>query len=114
MPWGQRVTAKRQACRDAIPPSWVLDQKVLDTLEKPWEKSRNNMMELNAFQKSGILSQRELEITEQYSVAELLTALSSGQITAVEATLAFSKRAAIAQQLVRLSEMLVGRRMLIV
>lgn len=72
------------------------------------------MMELNAFQKSGILSQRELEITEQYSVAELLTALSSGQITAVEATLAFSKRAAIAQQLVRLSEMLVGRRMLIV
>lgn len=70
-------------------------------------------MELNAFEKSGILSQQELQITEQYSTAALIKALSTGQITAMQATLAFSKRAAIAQQLVRHSEMDLGHCILI-
>ncbi|EFY95827.2 amidase domain protein [Metarhizium robertsii] len=99
LPWGQRVSAKRQACYYALPASWLLDQKLLESLETPWERCRNNMVELNAFRESGILSERELRITEQYNVAELLGLISSGEITALEATLAFSKRAAIAQQL---------------
>lgn len=100
VPWGRRVAAKQQACREAIPNAWRLDQSLLDTLRKPLDKSKNNMIQLNIIERSGILSERDLEITERYNVAELLQCLSSGQITALEATVAFSKRAALAQQLV--------------
>lgn len=50
--------------------------------------------------KLGILTAKELQITEQYTVSQLLEALKSGQLTALEVTVAYCKRAAIAQQLV--------------
>jgi amidase len=48
---------------------------------------------------AGILSNRELEITE-LSATQLASNLASNMLSAVEVTLAFCKRAAIAQQLV--------------
>lgn len=47
----------------------------------------------------GILNKQELNITENCDATALLENLASGQFTAVEVTTAFSKRAAIAQQL---------------
>lgn len=44
-----------------------------------------------------VLSDREIEITENYSVAELLVKLRSREILAEEVTKAFLRRAAVAQ-----------------
>jgi amidase len=46
------------------------------------------------------LTEQELRITEHYTIAELLSALADGTLTSAEVTLAYSKRAAVAQQLV--------------
>ena len=46
------------------------------------------------------MSEREVSITEDYKVASLLGAMNSSELTALEVTVAFSKRAAIAGQLV--------------
>lgn len=48
-----------------------------------------------------VLSEREIEITERYSVAELITKLQSRQVSAEEVTRAFLRRAAVAQFAVR-------------
>lgn len=48
-----------------------------------------------------VLSEREIEITEKYSVAELITKLQSRQVSAEEVTRAFLRRAAVAQFAVR-------------
>lgn len=57
-------------------------------------------MEQDLVRRSGILSSHEIQITEAYDVAGLLKGLASGTLTAVDVTAAFSKRAAIAHQLV--------------
>lgn len=48
---------------------------------------------------SGILSEQELKITES-TASELVPRLAKGQLKAVDVTLAFCKRAALAHQLV--------------
>jgi amidase len=47
---------------------------------------------------SGILSSKELEITETYDATSLAQAIRSGNLTAEQVAIAFCKRAAIAQQ----------------
>jgi hypothetical protein len=49
---------------------------------------------------SGILSEEEVKITEAYDAVALAEELRTGRLSAVDATRAFSKRAAVAQQLV--------------
>jgi len=49
---------------------------------------------------SGILSPRELEITNS-SAVDLASELACGRLKSVDVTLAFCKRAALAHQLVR-------------
>lgn len=65
----------------------------------PLESNANNVLDVP--RRSGILSERELHITEGYDVRGLLAGLAGGEMTAVEVTAAFSKRAAVAQQVVR-------------
>lgn len=47
----------------------------------------------------GLLTEKELQITEQYDAPALVKELASGSLTSVEVTTAFCKRAAIAHQL---------------
>ena len=98
--WEETARSKRQACLEKIPTDWKIPDHVLDGLKLPGESNRNNIFELGLVRKSGILTERELHITEDCDVSQLLKALSKGDFTAVEVTRAFSKRAAIAQQLV--------------
>ena len=49
--------------------------------------------------KSGVLSPQELQITES-TATDLLARLGKGELKAVDVTLAFCKRAALAHQLV--------------
>lgn len=99
-PWEARAIKKRQQRNEAIPEAWRLRQTLLGSLKTPLERSKNNLMELNLVCKSGILTDKELQITESSDVTSLLEALASGQLTAEEVTVSFCKQAAVAHQLV--------------
>lgn len=100
LPWEQRVAKKRLQRADKIPTAWRLPENFLHNFQTPLSEKKNNLIEAQAIRKSGILTEKELRITEDYNVSELLSALADGTLTSFEVTLAYSKRAAIAQQLV--------------
>ncbi|KAH7268609.1 amidase signature domain-containing protein [Fusarium solani] len=98
-PWEARAAEKRARCADAIPKPWRLPSSVLDTLKTPLETSKNDLISLDIPRRSGILTDLELDITEHNDVSGLLAKLADGSFTATQVVTAFSKRAAIAQQL---------------
>lgn len=98
--WQIKVAEKQKQSLAAIPEAWRLPESITKTLSYPLEEKPNRLIELDIPRKSGILSDKELEITEQNTVAQLLSKLASGELTSLEVTTAFCKRAAIAQQLV--------------
>jgi amidase len=102
--WQSKVAEKRASCQKAIPEAWTLPHSLLESLPLPsyLSKTKVNLVSLDIPRRSGILTERELEITGSYNVPCLLEDIASGKLTAYEVTLAFSKRAAIAQQLVSL------------
>lgn len=99
--WEARVAEKRARCAEAIPNPWRVPPFILDTIQTPLETCKNNIISLEIARRSGIFNEIELDITESYTVSELLEKLASGVFTAVQVVTAFSKRAALAQQLVR-------------
>lgn len=85
--WQERAADKQKRINDSIPKEWRIqnlpqDDSVLDFPEK-----------------SSLLSSQELAIT-QSSAAELVIKLAVGDLKAVDVTIAFCKRAALAHQLV--------------
>lgn len=93
--WQSIVAKKRAAAWEKIPKDWRLPAAKLEGLD---ESSNANV--LNLPRESGILSARELEITENYDAVGSLEQLASGRFSSTEVTFAFSKRAAIAQKVV--------------
>ena len=85
--WEERAADKRNRINDSIPQEWKIQTLPMDdsVLEFP--------------KKSGILSDQELAIT-QSSASDLVKKLAQGELTAVDVTVAFCKRAALAHQLV--------------
>lgn len=100
--WDSLAAQKRRECAAKIPEHWKVPVSVLQNLDKPLEENLNNLLELDIVRQCGIMTERELRITESFPVKDLLEALASGQLTSLEVTIAYSKRAAIAQQLVSL------------
>lgn len=98
--WQEKAAIKQRSCLEKIPKEWILSSAVTSTLHTPLAEHANHVIEMNIPQKSGILSKKELDITENYTVERLLQALKDRTLSALEVTIAFSKRAAIAQQLV--------------
>jgi amidase len=98
--WQERVAEKREACANRIPQAWRVPANFLNSFQAPLSEHKTNLVTEQAVRKSGILTDRELEITENYDVAGLLSAMASGKLTSTEVTLAYCKRAAVAQQLV--------------
>ncbi|KXJ86556.1 amidase signature domain-containing protein [Microdochium bolleyi] len=88
--WKLRAAAKRAEIHAGIPPEWLLPSSVLSS------PPSNTLTYLRT---SGILTPLELEITETVSAPVLLARIAQGTYTAAAVTRAFSKRAAIAQQL---------------
>ncbi|EUC29879.1 hypothetical protein COCCADRAFT_39810 [Bipolaris zeicola 26-R-13] len=97
--WESTVAAKQQSCRDKLPKEWLLPSAILQMLQTPFEEHPHRINDMDIPRKSGILTEKELDITEKYTVTQLLSKLKSGELSALDVTLAFSKRAAIAQQL---------------
>lgn len=98
--WQERAANKRRDCANKIPEEWKISAQLLAELEAPVLDKKNDLIRGQTIRKSGILTDRELSITEDYQVVDLISALADGSLTATEVTLAYSKRAALAQQLV--------------
>lgn len=98
--WEAFVATHREKQEQAIPESWKLSQKKLDQISGAGTPQEGHLIELKAAQASGLLSQREMEITESFTARELLTKMRSQSLRAQDVVVAFCKRAAIAQQLV--------------
>ncbi|KAF2713647.1 amidase signature enzyme [Pleomassaria siparia CBS 279.74] len=97
--WQTKASAKQKSCLDKLPKEWLLPTSITDTLQTPLSNHAIPLIKLDIPRKSGLMSERELDITEKYDVAALLQTLRDGKFTALEVTVAFSKRAVIAQQL---------------
>ncbi|KAK5165894.1 uncharacterized protein LTR77_008818 [Saxophila tyrrhenica] len=91
--WQTKTANKRAAEYEKIPKEWRIDQKYLGD-----ETSDRNV--LSVPKECGILSQPELDITENYTATSLAKAVQSGSLKSVDVARAFCKRAAVAQQLV--------------
>lgn len=99
MAWQDKVAEKRKAAAKLVPSTWKLPESTWASLSMPLEANPNRLNKNKIARQSGILSSKELEITEGYDTAGLLAVLARGQLSAVEVTTAFCKRAALAQQL---------------
>lgn len=87
--WKELVLDKRTRQAQSIPRDWLITpppETVLDVTHVPDE--------------CGLLTTKEIEITNTTDVAVLLSKLASSEWSSVEVTTAFYKRAIVAQQVV--------------
>jgi amidase len=98
--WESKVAAKHEFAQNKILKEWLLPTSVSDALQIPVAEHPNHVLQMELPRNSGLFSDRELAITENYTVEELLKRLRDDGLSSLEVTVAFSKRAAIAQQLV--------------
>jgi amidase len=94
--WQDLVAQKKRECEQKIPREWVLRGDIL--AGRP-----PRLLEYDLPRRSGLLSESELDITENYTATQLLVKLASGRVSSLKVTTAFCKRAAIAQQVVSIS-----------
>ncbi|OCH96192.1 general amidase [Obba rivulosa] len=87
--WQEQVADKRRRLQEAIPKEWLITPPPDDKLYR-----------MDIPETCGILTSRELEITNTADVAVLLQKLATSEWSSVEVTTAFCKRAIIAHQLV--------------
>ncbi|KAJ5211857.1 acetamidase [Penicillium cinerascens] len=85
--WEERAADKRNRIDDSIPSEWKIQNLPTD----------DSVFDFP--QRSGLLSGQELTIT-QSSATDLVKKLAQGELKAVDVTIAFCKRAALAHQLV--------------
>lgn len=91
--WQELVARKRRECLEKIPREWILSGDLLLKLHP-------RLLEYDLPRRCGLLSESELDVTENYTATKLLAELASGHLSSLEVTTAFCKRAAIAQQVV--------------
>lgn len=93
--WQDLVAAKRHECEQKIPRDWLLSAEQL-----AFAQETPRVLDIDLPRRSGLLSEVELDLTENYTASQLLNKLASGQVNSLAVTTAFCKRAAIAQQVV--------------
>ena len=96
--WEEVARKHREEVDARIPRDWLLPASIRESISMD---SDQNVLDIP--RTCGILTEKELEITEKYDAVTLLEKLAKAEISAYDVTLAFSKRAAIAQQLVNFS-----------
>ncbi|KAF4449511.1 hypothetical protein F53441_7247 [Fusarium austroafricanum] len=97
--WKTIAALHREKQREAVPADWLLSEKQLQGLRNTVDVDGSRLIETKAAQRSGLLSEKEVAITERFTAAELLGKLHRQEITSEEVTVAFCKRASLAQQL---------------
>lgn len=94
---------KKAANAAKIPKDWRLPAKCLENVN-----AESNLNVLDVPRTCGVLTEKEVEITEKYDATALLEKMANGELKSYDVVLAFCKRAAIAHQLVhRLSGRLI-------
>jgi amidase len=90
--WQAIAEAKRASVAASLPTEWQIPTAHLPS---------NDITNVTSIPTTcGILTPREIEITDSLTAEGLVEKLSRGEYTAVEVTRAFCKRAVIAHQLV--------------
>jgi amidase len=79
-----------------IPKEWLLSSKHVENFN-----ANSSLNVLDIPRTCGILTAKEIDITENYDATALLEKMASKQFSSYDVVLAFCKRAAIAHQLVR-------------
>jgi amidase len=92
--WQELAAVKRKEQRESIPREWLLDHA---NLPRP-----DQVNVIHVARTCGLLTERDLEITENIDVHILLEKIKRGEWSAVEVTRAYYKRAIVAHQVVRL------------
>ncbi|CEF85401.1 hypothetical protein FGSG_07612 [Fusarium graminearum PH-1] len=92
--WKALAALHREKQVEAVPKEWLIPEEQLETL-----KEGDRLIESKAVQRSGLLSTKEIDITERFTASELLGKIHSQELTSEEVVVAFSKRASLAQQL---------------
>ncbi|KAJ5128804.1 hypothetical protein N7448_002517 [Penicillium atrosanguineum] len=90
VPWQDIVAEKRRECAQKIPREWTLSAEQLSVPP--------HLLEFDLPRQCGLLSELELDLTENFTAEQLLVKLASGNVRSLDVTTAFCKRAAIAQQ----------------
>ena len=93
-PWRVLVHQKQLEYAAKITTEWRIPEQLAQISET------SGMNVLDVPHQSGILSARQLEITEKYDATDLLAKIHCQELSAYEVTEAFCIRAAIAQQVV--------------
>ncbi|KAI9375928.1 amidase signature domain-containing protein [Aspergillus egyptiacus] len=93
-PWTDLAAAKAAESQRKIPAEWRLPSCYTDRVS-----DSSTWSVLHVPRESGILTARELEITENYDAVALVAEVAKKTYTAEEVAVAFCKRAAVAQQL---------------
>lgn len=92
---------KQEQRRQRIPKAWLLSHDQLQSGDI-----------LGVPERCGILTDREIHITQDKDAVDIVGEIAKGNLSAKEVTVAFCKRAAIAQQLVSIDAHLVFEIML--
>jgi len=87
--WEAQILDKRKRQTESIPPEWLIPDIN--------ESKQTNVLGIPA--SCGLLTAKELEITDTTDVGLILNKLAKGEWSSVEVTTAFCKRAVIAHQL---------------
>ncbi|KAF5001087.1 hypothetical protein FGRMN_1281 [Fusarium graminum] len=93
--WKTIASLHREKQVEAVPSEWLVPEKQLQALKSTGDK----LIEAKVVHRSGLLTEKELDITERYTASELLDRLHRQHLTAEEVAVAFCKRASLAQQL---------------
>jgi amidase len=94
--WKDLVAQKRADVAKALPSEWRLPSSILDTIN-----ASSDISVLDVPAQCGLMTQKELDITEKHDAVDLIAKMASKELSCFEVTTAFCKRAAIAQQVVR-------------
>ena len=96
--WQTQAARKRATQAQSIPPDWLLPPSAASP-----SRAADRVDDVRDVPRiSGKLAELELEITDTLDAAAVLDKLAKREWSALEVATAFCKRAAIAQQLVRL------------
>ncbi|KAJ4172156.1 hypothetical protein NW754_002344 [Fusarium falciforme] len=97
--WQVLSTEHRAKQVKAIPPEWLLQPESLDKLRGVNTEDEGKLIKLDAVSKSGLLDEKDLDLTENSTAREVLDRLSRGQLASEDVVRAYCKRASLAHQL---------------
>lgn len=97
--WQKLSAAHRERQKRAIPSEWTLEPHRIEELKHVGTPVEGRLIEADVVRESGLLTEAELVITQDFTAVELLKKISSRDLTSLQVVEAFGKRAALAQQL---------------